>query len=187
MIDDLMLIKLASTFGLYDFYIGQHQVRDRAGQEVDRIRVGAFWCAEIAYFDPKQKFYVSVIHFDKGVKGVVLIPPNSASDEREFAGRPLPHSLDLSGWDDPVVSSLQAINIMYFDYMMTVGGGFTMTHMRIGSDTCKAEFSFIGRSANESLRNLWKSLLFTTYHLVDLYDDEDMHKFINQQPRITPE
>ena len=47
--------------------------------------------------------------------------------------------------------------------------------------------AFLLYCESKSLKEVWHSILHATYHLVDLYDDEDMHKFIDQNPRIAGE
>jgi hypothetical protein len=187
MFNDDMPLKIAHTFGLNSFYCGVQVIQDSDGHILDEIVIDAYWFAQMEYFDPRRKFYIAVVHHTKGIRGNLLIPPISSSDEREFVGPSRPNSIDLSGWEDPVVSALQTVNMAYFDGMTSLRSDGLHCSLRVGTDSSEAILSFYGPSRNKSLKEVWHSILHATYHLVDLYDDEDMHKFIDQNPRIAGE
>ena len=186
--------KIAPLFGIEQGVLDTADwviVENEWGQ-VEKCRIWSYWIAQIHYFEFFTRFIspvehkgafealtITIVHTAKGKKGLLLIPPIQEPLNREIGGQKPMKPLDLGNWDDPVAKMLQSINLFPEKNRArhgTTSYEFTLK-IRTGN-TLDVESHMIGPGADDGDK-LLEAILKTVWHLVDIYDDDEMREFIH--------
>ena len=173
MFNQKLIGMLAKSFDLEVFMMGRNRNSDRTSQ----LCVEYGWAAKLISFRGSDDLLVSVVKSDKWIKGILVISKSDRSFEV-----PNYDALNLQDWTDPVFSTLSSIDIISHGAMTSVGQFFNV-HLSVETQSTSCHFSFGGHVVlnNQSVSSAVTALMTTVFHLVDLYDKEEFHDFVQHR------
>jgi hypothetical protein len=185
MVEHEIAAKMASAFGFQYFIttIPSLATQDKPINEQDKIL--SLWRARVSYFH--SPMYIAVARSDTWHRGAIVIPRSSSWTKEadiEYMGPDPLHAVDLEDWEDPVEAALHTIDLYDTEGHSGVGLGSYRYDLFIETMDSSGSISVSGGiNRSPTLKNLWLSLLLAIYHLVELYDDDEMREFVNYKPK----
>ncbi|HEX2907164.1 MAG TPA: hypothetical protein VHO69_09915 [Phototrophicaceae bacterium] len=158
-----------------------YDLKNEAGDITETFHILSYWIAEISYFESQRPDnpVVAVILTDRWQKGIFLVPdPGNPPIEKKDLVKPV----DLSNWIDPVAAALRHVDLFFVERLGLISEWGYNYNFKFGTTNCFGEFHISSPVDSPSLEELWNALLTTVYHLVNLYDNDDMRTFVSDTP-----
>jgi hypothetical protein len=177
-----VLQKVSQQYGLDFLEVGRKSIQIDKKVDPTKVEILYFWCAEINYFSNSENIIVSLVKAKEWCKGALLISSIFEDDSLStFPASTTFEAVELNAWTDKVADALHSINLLYTEDAVHYGSGVYSYSIVTATRKVNASFSYYGMSNNPQLEKLWDALLTTTYHLVTVYEDDDLRKFIDQK------
>lgn len=156
-------LRLADIFGLHHFVAGRQIKLDSEGKKSGFLELKCFWVLKTSFLS-KRELIVVVAHTSEWTRGLAV--------HRDDVHAPTVRTIDLTGWDDPVIPALRTVNLIYDD--STVSFGDVVSYdLVVSTKKVYSEFSFHNGWKDEpNLEKLWDALWSTANFLISEYKEQ---------------
>ncbi len=165
-----------------------YKIKNEAGEVIESVNVENYWMASVSHEFLDAPVAVAVVKTNKWQKGLLLFTSLKEFIAEEYGGKKLNPPILLENWIDPVAQATQSVNIFPNCQRGGLGIGYRV-NIKFHTPTSYGEFNFDGPVYNPATAShdaLWRALLSTIYHFVDLYDDGEMHDFVKMIKQYYP-
>src|SRR5258708_803841 len=169
--EELEIAQLFDLRGLTEPFLG----KDRDTNAIRKLHLNSLWILKTPYFGHASDLIAAVVHTREWNRGLMLIRNRNGETYPEN-----PKVLDIGNWDDPVISALDSINLIYNDSSVSLNDPVSYD-MLVSTRNILAQLMIdYGNSIeDQSLNQLWIALKSAVHSLVELYGDSKMHDYVH--------